>query len=49
MKITGMGITASMYISTKSPNNEQRSRFTINDINNQDYRKFLKRFKIRLI
>ena len=44
MGIQCKGLTNSLYIHTKRSNKKQNSRFSINDINNQDFRKFLKRF-----
>ena len=38
-------ITTSVALSTKSSNNKQKASFAITDISNQDFRKFLKKFK----
>ena len=40
----GKGMTNSLNISTKIPNKKQKSRLSINDITNQDFRNFLKGF-----
>ena len=37
---SGKGMTASLTISTKIPNNKQKARFTINDMTNQVLGKF---------
>ena len=42
---TGKGLTTSLNIITKRSNKKQKSRFGITDINKQDLRKFLKKFK----
>ena len=44
MVIPGKGLTDSLSISTKRPNKEQKAKFSITDITNQDFRDFLKKF-----
>ena len=41
----GKGLTNSLALSTKRPNIKQKARFAITDINNQDLRNFLRKFK----
>ena len=45
MEILAMGMTVSIMLLTKSPNNKQKARFAITDITNQDFRKLLKEIK----
>ena len=40
----GKGMTASLTISTKMPNNKQKARFAINDITNQVLGNLIKKF-----
>ena len=42
---SGEGLNTSMYLRTKMTNKKQKTRFAITDINNQGFRKFLKKFK----
>ena len=42
---TGNGVTTSLDLRTKSPKNKQRARFSITDINKQDFRKLFKKFE----
>ena len=44
-RIPGKGLTTSLYLSTKGSNNKQKAMFSITDINNQDFRNLLKKFK----
>ena len=41
----GKELTTYLDLRTKSPNKKQNSRFAITDTADQDFRKFLKRFK----
>ena len=41
----GEGLNTSLDLRTKSPNKKQKTRFSITDINNQDFRNFPKEFK----
>ena len=41
----GKGMTTYLTLSTKIPNKKKNSRFSITDITNQYFRKFLKKFK----
>ena len=41
----GKGLTTSLALRNKGPNKEQKSRFSITDITNKYFRKFLKKFK----
>ena len=45
MVIPGKGLTTSLDLSTKRSNKKKKARFAMNDIFNQDFRIFLKRFK----
>ena len=45
MWIPGKDLTTSLSIRTKIPNKKQNARFTITDINNQDLRKLIDKFK----
>ena len=45
MGIPGKGINISLAPRTKRPNKKQKARFAITDINNQDFRNFLKKIK----
>ena len=45
MGISFDGLTTSLTLSNKRPNNKQKARIVITDINNQDFRNFLKEFK----
>ena len=45
MGIPGKGMTTSLSLRTKTPNKQQKEKFDINDITNQDFRKFIKKFK----
>ena len=41
----GKGLTTSLDLRTKRSNQKQKERFAITNITNQDFRKFLKKFK----
>ena len=45
MERPGKGLTTSLALRTKSPNNKQKERFPITDITNQNFKNFLKMFK----
>ena len=49
MGISGKGLSTSMNLRSKNPNNKQKESTDIIDINNQYFRKFLKRLKNHLI
>ena len=42
---TGKGMTTSLALSTKGSNKKQKERFSITEINNQDFSKLLNTFK----
>ena len=44
MVIPCKGLTNSLALRTKRSNNKQKARFSITDITNKDFRKFLKNF-----
>ena len=45
MQQSGKGITTSLSLRNKRPNKKQKARFDITDIDNQDLRKFLNKFR----
>ena len=45
MVLPGKGLNKSLAQSTKRSNNKQKERVAITDITNQDFRKFLNKFK----
>ena len=45
MGIIGRGVTTYLYLRTKRSNKKQKSRFSIDEINNQYFRKSLNNFK----
>ena len=44
MGIPGKGLTTYLYLRTKIPDKKEKARFFINDITNENFRKFLKGF-----
>ena len=44
MEKPGKGVTTSLNLRTKGSNKKQKSRFSITEITNQDFRKFSKKF-----
>ena len=44
MGIPGKGMNTSLELRTKSPNKKQKARFSMTEITNQDFIKFLKKF-----
>ena len=45
MGIPGKGLTTSLALRTKTPNNKQKARISIIDITYQDFRKLIREFK----